>query len=185
MVKAKRKTSRKRGIDDTKKTICSFMVVVLCLCSLCINFSYASVSTSYGETTKSGYSYTITEEKDKPRYWVISTPDETRPTYEYSTIDPRDLGSLLANYEDAVDELKNAEEEYEDKVKATVLKIIPLTIASSALAAKYAAAKTLAVLLPGFTLEDVEDAKDLYDDIIDAREKCEKHFDRITYTISR
>lgn len=168
-----------------KKIICSVMVVVLCLCSLRINFSYASASTSYGETTKSGYSYTITEEKDKPRYWVISTPDETRPTYEYSTIDSRDLGSLLANYEDAVDELKDVEEEYEDKVNATVLKLIPITLASSAIAAKYAAAKALAVLLPSFTLGDVEDAKDLYEDIIDAREKCEKYFDRITYTISR
>lgn len=168
-----------------KKIICSLLIVTMCICSVCVNRSYASAAQSYGERTESGYSYTVTIENGKPNYWVISTPDKTRPTYEYSTIDSRDLGIMLDNYAEAVDDLKEVEEEYEEKVNSTVLKLIPLTIATAAIPGKFATVKALAVLLPTFTLDDVEEARDLYNDVIEARKKCDNKFNSITYTISR
>ncbi len=168
-----------------KKVICSLLVVTLCLCGAFVNYSYVSAASQIGTTTESGYSYAITVEDDKPNYWIISTPDNTRPTYECSTIDSRDLGMLLSYYADSVDELKDLEEEYESTVKDIVFKLIPLTLASHLVPTKAKTAEVLAVILPGFTAADVEDAIELYNEIIEAREECDKRFDAITYTISR
>ena len=168
-----------------KKVVCSILIIVMCVCGVFVNGFYASAAVSYGNMTESGYCYTVTIEDEKPPYWVISTPDETRPTYEYTTIDARHLGVLLKRFSDEVDKLKELEEDYEKQVKTVVIKLIPLTLASSVVPGKYVLAKKLAKFLPGFSVDDVEEAMELYNDIIESREACEQKFDCITYTISR
>lgn len=130
--------------------------------------------------TDSGYSYSVEYSDSEPPFWVISTQESTKYTYEWSMIDSRSYKEELSNFRSAVDRVdryeRQLERDYGISVATLVFKVVTLP--------EWVATKLIMVLCGVGSTAAFKIYKDC-NSINENQEECENWFNQIKSSISR
>lgn len=141
--------------------------------------TYAASNTD-STYTESGYSYSVEYSDYEPPFWVISTPEFTKFTYEWSMIDSRSYERELSNFRSAVKRVdeyeRQLERDYGIAVGALVYKVATLP--------EWAATKIIMAICGVSTPAALKIYRDCKS-ISESKEECENWFEQIGSSISR